>query len=1786
VRRSFLAPVMALITPVLVLAAQASMTTGGVAAQAACVADVEPNDQPAWTDPAASEVCIDGTLPQGDQDMFPWQVGDADLETRWTFSLSGIEDASTGLQLLRVTSEAGVEPVTVDPEPLLELGSSPDVAQAAPRGRVLVLPGRYILGVFRSPPEGVLDAPAVDYHVAIVRGDPMPARRETEPNDEASSGNPVAGAFETSGDASGAADHYAWDAPTGGPSGLWDVSLELPLGVYPVLTLTTGDGQRHASAIARDGRARLYDLAPGRYDIEVDSAGEAPAPYVLSATPSDPAAAQDAEPNDRVEWASHLDPARPVGRGRLAADGDVDTWRLSVDEEMAARQLDIRLMATSGRDRRLCIYAAAVTPLQCRSGLVGAVLSNLLLSPGEYVLEVSGEAELDAPYVLRLDSTSKPIVGYETEPNDTPDLASRADATAVMQGRGNSGDTDVFLVTVTGEPQLWQIDATGPALTSLEWWKGDGTVLATGDVADDGTGATLYDLYLVPGEHRIAIGADAGDYAMTATPLGPPDPNGEREPNNDVVRAERIKLGDTRTGKLRRYDWDTYRFSLAATEHVAFDLRTPDDAAIVLELEGGGQTLVETRGTAVDEDIHYEGILPAGDYTLWLRATQPSNQPYELSTRRLDPFIDTGDLEPNDVPGTARGLPASCALTGSGWGIGDPDFHRLPSWPGGSFVVDVGGSVTSVDLIQGDTQIRLTRDPEGDSWRAADVPAGPLVLWVSANGGYVIDATMSGIPCSSIPPDIEVALELPATEVAAWWPEGQHISGSVVLTNRSAAPVEVALAARTSHYDWTIDPPSAMVTIPAEGSARTPISVTVQPGAWADTPVAVAVRATPEHGPPASTVLEVVPRRDAVAVGPGQVWSLPATMLGGLDVAATALGGMPAGTVDSAGEAALHDGLAVGGMGLTVGVTDPPTPITVDLAGETAVPVTGIVINPASGLDKLSEKPRGFELLLSVDGISFEPALTGEISPLGIDQVFPLPAPVPARAARLLITSAWTTSLFGPNAGGSNTVIGEWKVVAQPGADPGPTPRDIADPQIGGHVVSMDPMPGIDPAILDGVLDADLDRSRSFPPKGAPVTWVIGFQHDRAAQITGLEWSDPVGSDPDSRSKRVTLEVSTDTPLGPWQALGRWDLERAADGSIPAYLLDTPTWARYIRFTVPGPRNEGDAWELPGSIRVLERPTDERYRSIVGEWGQLGSAGIRESLEPMPVRSWQDDPDVGVGADARELAAAATVSGRVATGVDIDEYTISVPDGHNSIRVVVGGEPFVGVSVVVTDSSGAVLPVTFGPGAVPGTTEYRASVLPTERYRLRVEQPAFSSVFLYDTSLSIFGYWQSITAAMDAFAAGVSPGREWVTIMPFDSSSGVLPDWSDQPSELRSAVEAALPVGGSSVERSILAALQKLASREGARAVLLVTDGETGSYGENADMWRGLEALRPLIFSVHIGGGGWPEGSTHLMQGLAASSGGAYQYVRTQDEMDRAFDRMATWLRRPAGYSLSYTTSTEVLPPPEPGSLRVVTPPDADGQPTRAPIDPDTAVEIILDTSGSMLQKIGGTRRIDAAKRVLVDLVHDDLVPGTPVALRWFEQKRNSCDTELAVPLGPLDPDSMATRIEDVRINKTVRTPLADAIDHVPDDLAGVSGRRIVVIVSDGRESCKGDPEASVQRLVDQGFDVTVNVVGLGVDSRTRKQIRRLASAGGGTYFDARKADQLDDAIGAALSAPVEVYDAAGALVGSGIVNGPALVLPPGTYRVVVSGASQVTFDSVVVTSDEARTLTLEANET
>jgi hypothetical protein len=134
---------------------------------------------------------------------------------------------------------------------------------------------------------------------------------------------------------------------------------------------------------------------------------------------------------------------------------------------------------------------------------------------------------------------------------------------------------------------------------------------------------------------------------------------------------------------------------------------------------------------------------------------------------------------------------------------------------------------------------------------------------------------------------------------------------------------------------------------------------------------------------------------------------------------------------------------------------------------------------------------------------------------------------------------------------------------------------------------------------------------------------------------------------------------------------------------------------------------------------------------------------------------------------------------------------------------------------------------------------------------------------------------------------------------------------------------------------------------------------------------------------------------------------------------------------------------------------------------------------------------------------------------------------------------------------------------LNERVSRVSTDLSDVHGERLVILLTDGEETCGGNPAATIEKLMKQGVNVRINIVGFAVDDRkTAALFRQWSSAGGGAYFDARNAASLDSAFSQAVKAGFEVVDAQKRVIAAGLVGGDPVKVLPGKYTVHLQGAA------------------------
>ena len=180
----------------------------------------------------------------------------------------------------------------------------------------------------------------------------------------------------------------------------------------------------------------------------------------------------------------------------------------------------------------------------------------------------------------------------------------------------------------------------------------------------------------------------------------------------------------------------------------------------------------------------------------------------------------------------------------------------------------------------------------------------------------------------------------------------------------------------------------------------------------------------------------------------------------------------------------------------------------------------------------------------------------------------------------------------------------------------------------------------------------------------------------------------------------------------------------------------------------------------------------------------------------------------------------------------------------------------------------------------------------------------------------------------------------------------------------------------------------------------------------------------------------------------------------------------------------------------------------------------------ILDASGSMWGRVDDTPKIVVARDVMTELVGDLPADARAGLVAYGHRRKGDCsDIESLVGLGPLDRDTMIARIEG--LNPKGKTPITAAVEQAIAQLRQLEDAASVVLVSDGLESCGGDPCEAVKAAQQSGVDFRLHVVGFDLGDSDPSQLQCMAEAGGGRFVTAGSAEELAGAL-KAVSAPPE----------------------------------------------------------
>lgn len=195
-----------------------------------------------------------------------------------------------------------------------------------------------------------------------------------------------------------------------------------------------------------------------------------------------------------------------------------------------------------------------------------------------------------------------------------------------------------------------------------------------------------------------------------------------------------------------------------------------------------------------------------------------------------------------------------------------------------------------------------------------------------------------------------------------------------------------------------------------------------------------------------------------------------------------------------------------------------------------------------------------------------------------------------------------------------------------------------------------------------------------------------------------------------------------------------------------------------------------------------------------------------------------------------------------------------------------------------------------------------------------------------------------------------------------------------------------------------------------------------------------------------------------------------------------------------------------------------------------APLEDDLQVLFVLDVSGSMARVAPGASStlLQGAKGAITQ-VSRSLPAEVALGLRLYGAEYDGtdtatacADTQLAVPPRP----GSADQVVDALSGLTPRgdTPIGRSLLESVDDFVAGDGRRVVVLISDGEDTCAPPgptPCKAAQQIEQQDAAIQVETVGLALGGQPAavNALRCIARETGGTYYSADNTQALAAAL-------------------------------------------------------------------
>ena len=726
-----------------------------------------------------------------------------------------------------------------------------------------------------------------------------------------------------------------------------------------------------------------------------------------------------------------------------------------------------------------------------------------------------------------------------------------------------------------------------------------------------------------------------------------------------------------------------------------------------------------------------------------------------------------------------------------------------------------------------------------------------------------------------------------------------------------------------------------------------------------------------------------------------------------------------------------------------------------------------------------------------------------------------------------------------------------------------------------------------------------------------PETLVFSLGESHEMKIASLRLDNSTAHDSATWPKRIRIEVSSFSPVSNFRPVGEFELSR----TVTPTAIPIQRHARYLKLTILD--NYGGPYISLGEVRIFDGTGEGRFSALLQETGNPSDL----AATVLPETAWLETEPNDTFKKAMATTLGETFGGVIDSSRDLDVYTFSVVDERQALTVSLAGAPYLGILLQLKDEHGKELRRYQSGGHATQETAFSWTLDPGT-YFLEVSRPPISILLLWDASASMAKQIEHLHDGIKGYLEQMG-NDQYVNLARFSGleTQVFLEAFTNDPDQAWQAVREEFTThGGTPLYEAIERSSQLLEGRAGNKAVILMTDGIDNEPPPDA-LWDVVSAATARFYTIGLG----PEQDVffydrasrgkRLIEDVARATGGRFFRVESADQLAKIYTAIGVELQSPVHYRITLDSMTKT------GALQVLaekhvldeTPkaypeksiPDGENsQPALVSnVAPFVHLEIIFDASGSMNVLSNGERKLAIAKRALKEVLRSLDSRNIGLAFRVYGSnkdieysKESSCqDTELLVDFSR-GTSSRIRRAAD-SLQGYGYTPLAKSLRLAGQDLEPFKNRHpTILLLSDGEDSCDGNPLAEIAHLRNRGIDVQIHVVGFDSDESARNQLEQLARTSGGNFYDARNYQDLSGSLNQVATkvkqtadtsarqsvlqqssnkpdkSVIHVVDDLDMVVARGRVGDTISKLTPGTYSIrILREGSTITVPNVVI---------------